>query len=86
MEDSKVSNNCGASSVRNIDSSQLIVRLKKDHFKKLIDLFKFKLIYKELHERLVKIKKGAKLKADDKTFLLNYDCLQQRAHLHLDSL
>ena len=50
MEDSRVSNNQGASSAHNTDSSQLIVLPKKDHDKKLIDLFKFELIDKKSHD------------------------------------
>ena len=57
-------------SPQNIDRPQIVTLPKKDHDMKFIDWFKFELIDKKAHDRLIKRKKGAKLKVEDKIFLI----------------
>ena len=86
MENSRWSNNRGASSAHNTHSWKLIVLPKKGHDNKLIDSFKFELFDKKSHDRLIKRKKGANLKEDNKIFLWKIMIAHCEEHTYIRTL
>ena len=72
-------------SPQNIDRPQIVILPKKDHDMKFIDWFKFELVDKKAHDRLIKRKKGTKLKVEDKIFLIKIMTAYQKEHNHIRS-
>ena len=71
---------------RTIYSSEMAARTKKDHDIKLIGRHKFELVDQKAHDRLIKKKKGAKLKTEDKIFLLKIMTVYYEEHDHIRSI